>query len=85
MATTRKSTAVVPATFTQTVFVKKHEGVEERGICVRQRFYPLSGAAIGDVIYLREPPKPKLSGALYEFSFDGGKTWRPLPHFYRNI
>ncbi len=77
--------AVVPPTFTQTVFAKKYEGVEEWGICVSQRFYPLHGVAVGDKVMLRTPPKPKMSGALYEMSFDAGKTWRPLPHFYRNI
>lgn len=76
---------VVPPTFTQTVFAKKYEGVEERGICVRQRFYLLHGVNVGDKVMLREPPKPKMSGALYEMSFDAGQTWRPLPHSYRNI
>jgi len=84
MATTRKPPVVRP-TFTQTVFAKKHEGVEERGICVRQRFYPLHGVSVGDVIVLREPLPGQALGALYEFSFDKGVTFRPLPHFYRNI
>ena len=82
---TPRAPAVVPPTFTQTIFVKKYEGVEERGICVSQRFYPLHGVNVGDKVMLREPPKNKMSGALYELSFDAGQTWRPLPHFYRNI
>lgn len=87
MATTRRPKAppVVIPTFTQTVFAKKYEGVEELGIVIRQRFYPLHGVKAGDKVMLREPPKPKMSGALYELSFDAGQTWRPLPHFYRNI
>lgn len=74
-----------PQPFTQTAFAKPYEGVDEVGIAVRQRFYPLYDVFVGTTVYLREPPKkPAGCGALFEWSLDG-EHWKPLPHFYRNI
>ena len=78
-----KVSTVVPATFTQTVFAKKFDGVEEWGIIVSQRFYPLFGVNVGDTVMLRD--RDRMSGSKYEMSFDAGRTWRPMPHTSRAI
>ena len=46
--------------FTQAVFLKSKDGIEHRGVYVRQRFYVLDGFSFQerDTVNLREPKAP---------------------------
>lgn len=60
--------------FSQEVFAKKFEGVEERGIILRQKFYTLPSVTVGERVELRETDQYDT-----EYSWDNGTFWRKLP------
>lgn len=65
--------------YQQRVFVRYHLGEEERGVYVRQRFYPLEAVEPGAMVSLRERHSRSDRGPYppEEWSVDGS-TWRRL-------
>lgn len=57
-------------TFQQSVFAKRRNGDEHRGVIVRARFYPILGVTLGEPVTLR------FSGSALQAN--AGGSWQTL-------